>query len=134
MKQISFVYAEYAGKRQQNRRERFLLEMDQVMPWKELSALIEPYYPKDESGRSSYPLMANLRVHLMQSWFGYNDPVVEDSLCETTILHHGAGLSLERTPDETTILAFRHLLEKHHLTAGILGSLPMSLIGSASAG
>jgi len=121
MKQISFADAEYAGKRKQTRRERFLIEMDQVVPWKGLIALIEPHYPKGEGGRPSYPLMAILRVHLMQNWFGYSDPAMEESLYETTILRHFAGLSLERIPDETTILNFRRLLESHDLAAGILG-------------
>jgi IS5 family transposase len=121
MKQISFADAEYAGKRKQTRRERFLVEMDQVVPWKGLIALIEPHYPKGEGGRPAYPLMAILRVHLMQNWFGYSDPAMEESLYETTILRQFAGLHLDRIPDETTILNFRRLLEKHDLAAGILG-------------
>ena len=83
-------------------------------------ALIEPHYPKGEGGRPAYPLMAMLRVHLMQNWFGYSDPAMEEALYETTILRQFAGLSLERIPDETTILNFRRLLEKHELAAGIL--------------
>ncbi len=95
--------------------------MDQVVPWKGLIALIEPHYPKGEGGRPAYPLMAMLRIHLMQNWFGYSDPAMEEALYETTILRQFAGLSLERIPDETTILNFRRLLEKHELAAGILG-------------
>ena len=121
MKQMTFADAEYAGKRKQTRRELFLIEMDQVVPWKGLVALIEPHYPKGEGGRPAYPLMAMLRVHLMQNWFGYSDPAMEEALYETTILRQFAGLSLERIPDETTILNFRRLLEKNDLAAGILG-------------
>ena len=120
MKQMSFADAEYAGKRKQTRRERFLIEMDQVVPWKGLIALIEPHYPKGEGGRPAYPLLAMLRVHLMQNWFGYSDPAMEESLYETTILRQFAGLHLDRIPDETTILNFRRLLEKHELAGGIL--------------
>ena len=120
MKQMAFADAEYAGKRKQTRKELFLIEMDRVVPWKGLIALIEPHYPKGEGGRPSYPLMAILRVHLMQNWFGYSDPAMEEALYETTILRQFAGLSLERIPDETTILNFRRLLEKHELAAGIL--------------
>ncbi|AKF44517.1 hypothetical protein PsyrB_04955 [Pseudomonas syringae pv. syringae B301D] len=69
MKQMTFADAEYAGKRKRTRKELFLIEMDQVVPWKGLIALIEPYYPKGEGGRPAYPLMAMLRVHLMQNWF-----------------------------------------------------------------
>lgn len=120
MKQMTFADAEYAGKRKQTRKELFLIEMDQVVPWKGLVALIDPHYPKGEGGRPAYPLMAMLRIHLMQNWFGYSDPAMEEALYETTILRQFAGLSLERIPDETTILNFRRLLEKHELAAGIL--------------
>ena len=120
MKQMTFADAEYAGKRKQTRKELFLIEMDRVVPWKGLIALIEPHYPKGEGGRPAYPLMAMLRVHLLQNWFGYSDPAMEEALYETTILRQFAGLSLERIPDETTILNFRRLLEKHELAAGIL--------------
>ncbi|WP_275014428.1 transposase, partial [Pseudomonas syringae group genomosp. 3] len=120
MKQMTFADAEYAGKRKHTRRERFLIEMDQVVPWKGLIALIEPHYPKGEGGRPAYPLMAMLRIHLMQNWFGYSDPAMEEALYETTILRQFAGLSLDRIADETTILNFRRLLEKHELAGGIL--------------
>ncbi|MDV7214115.1 IS5 family transposase [Azotobacter beijerinckii] len=120
MKQLSFADAEYAGKRKQTRRECFLLEMDQVVPWSGLIALIEPHYPKGEGGRPAYPLAAMLRVHLMQNWFGYSDPAMEEALYETTLLRQFAGLGLERIPDETTILNFRRLLEKHELAGGML--------------
>jgi len=120
MKQLSFADAEYAGKRKQTRRERFLLEMDQVVPWSGLIALIEPHYPKGEGGRPAYPLAAMLRVHLMQNWFGYSDPAMEEALYEMPLLRQFAGLGLERLPDETTILNFRRLLEKHALAGGML--------------
>lgn len=120
MKQMTFADAEYAGKRKQTRKELFLIEMDRVVPWKGLIALIEPHYPKGEGGRPAYPLMAMLRVHLMQNWFGYSDPAMEEALYETTILRQFSGLSLEHIPDETTILNFRRLLEKHELASGIL--------------
>jgi IS5 family transposase len=120
MKQMTFADAEYAGKRKQTRKELFLIEMDQVVPWDGLIKLIEPFYPKGEGGRPAYPLMTMLRVHLMQNWFGYSDPAMEEALYETTILRQFAGLNLERIPDETTILNFRRLLEKHELAAGIL--------------
>ena len=67
MKQMSFADAGYADKRRQTRHERFLIEMDQVVPWKDLIALIEPHYPKGEGGRPAYPLLAMLRVHLTQN-------------------------------------------------------------------
>jgi len=120
MKQMTFTDAEYAVKRKRTRKELFLMEMDEVVPWKDLVALIEPHYPKGEGGRPAYPLMVMLRVHLMQNWFGYSDPAMEEALYETTILRQFAGLDLECIPDETTILNFCHLLEKHELAAGVL--------------
>lgn len=77
MKQMTFADAEYADKRKQTRKELFLIEMDRVVPWKGLIALIGPLYPKSEGDRPSYPLMSMLRVHLMQNWFGYSDPEME---------------------------------------------------------
>mgnify|MGYP003366249903 CR=1 FL=1 len=120
MKQMTFADAEYAGKRKQTRKELFLIEMDRVVPWKVLIALIDPHYSKGEGGRPAYPLMAMLRVYLMQNWFGYSDLAMEEALYETAILRLFAGLSLERIPDETTILNFRRLLEKDELATGIL--------------
>ena len=120
MKQITFADAEYSNKRKQTRKELFLKEMEQVVPWKGLIGLIEPHYPRGEGGRPSYPLMAMLRVHLLQNWFGYSDPAMEEALYETTILRQFADLDLNRIPDETTILNFRRLLEQHELAAKIL--------------
>ena len=97
-----------------------ILAGNAVMPTIDAAPLIEPHYPKGEGGRPAYPLMAMLRVHLLQNWFGYSDPAMEEALYETTILRQFAGLNLERIPDETTILNFRRLLEKHELAAGIL--------------
>ena len=113
MKQMSFADAEYARKRKQNRRERFLIEMDHVAPWKGLITLIEPRDPRGEGGRPAYPLIAMLRVHLMQNWFGYSDPAMEETLYETTTPPKFTGLSLDRIPDKTTTLNFLRLLEKY---------------------
>lgn len=120
MKPISFADAEYAGIRKQSRRERFVIKMDQVVPWKGLITLIEPYYSKGEGGRPAYPFTAMLRVHLIQNWFAYGDPAMEEALYETTTLRQFSGLHLDRIPDETTILNFRRLLEKHELAGWIL--------------
>lgn len=95
--------------------------MDQVVPWKGLFALIELHYLKGAGGLPSYLLKPILRVHLIQSWFGYSYSAMEGALYETTIFRHFVGLSLERIPDEVAILYFRRLLEKHDLAVGILG-------------
>jgi IS5 family transposase len=88
MKQISFADAEYAAKRKQTRRVRHLIEMDQVVPWKGLITLIELHYPKGRGGRPAYPLMVLLRIHLMQKWFGYSDPAMEEALYDPSTLRH----------------------------------------------
>lgn len=121
MSQMSFSDAEYAGKRKKTRREIFLAEMEQVVPWDRLLAVIEPHYPKKGNGRPPYPLMTMLRIHLMQNWFGYSDPAMEEALYEIAPVRQFAGVSLTRgtVPDETTILNFRHLLERHALAAKI---------------
>ena len=121
MSQISFGDAEYAGKRKKTRRENFLEEMDQVVPWKSLLNLIEPCYPIAGRGRHPYPLETMLRVHLMQNWFGLSDPAMEEALYEITPMRTFAGLTLTKAiPDETTILNFRHLLEEYDLAEDIL--------------
>lgn len=122
MSQMSFSDAEYAGKRKQTRRERFLAEMEQVVPWVELVALIEPFYPKAGNGRRPYPLETLLRIHLLQNWFALSDPAMEEALYEITSLRQFAQLSLTQgsIPEDTTIMNFRHLLEKHSLASGIL--------------
>jgi IS5 family transposase len=116
MDQMSFSDAEYGTKRKQTRREKFLAEMDQVIPWQRLGKRIEPFYRKT-GGRPPYPLSVMLRIHLMQHWYGLSDPAMEDALYEITSMRQFAGLSLStgRIPDETTILNFRHLLEEHQL-------------------
>ena len=121
MAQISFADAEYAGKRKKTRREIFLEEMELVVPWKALLKLIEPHYPVAGRGRRPYPLESILRVHLMQNWFTYSDPAMEEALYEIASLRSFAHLSLtEPIPDETTILNFRHLLEENDLAEDIL--------------
>lgn len=120
MSQISFADAEYAGKRKKTRREVFLEEMEQVVPWKALLKVIEPHYPMAGRGRRPYPLQAMLRVHLMQNWFALSDPAMEEALYEIASLRHFAGLKLsEAIPDETTILNFRHMLEESDLAEDI---------------
>ena len=121
MSQMSFSDFEYAGKRKQTRRERFLAEMDQVVPWSGLLALIEPYYPKAGGGRKPYPLETMLRIHLLQNWFSLSDPAMEEALYEITPMRQFAHLTLSAPiPEDTTIMNFRHLLENHKLAPAIL--------------
>ena len=121
MDQMSFGDGEYASKRKRTRRETFLAEMEQVIPWTILLNLIEPFYPKAGNGRPPYPLKVMLKVHLMQNWFGLSDPAMEEALYEIASMRQFAGLSLTKPiPDETTILNFRRLLETYELGADIL--------------
>ena len=121
MSRISFSDAEYAGKRKKTRREVFLEEMEQVVPWQALLKVIGPFYPEAGRGRRPYPMESMLRVHLMQNWFALSDPAMEEALYEIASLRNFAGLKLsEPIPDETTILNFRHMLEEYDLAEDIL--------------
>lgn len=128
MTQLTFSDAEYAGKRKQTRREVFLAEMDQVVPWTALLALIEPHYPKAGRGRRPYPLETMLRLHFLQQWYALSDPAMEEALYEIAPLRQFARLSLlDAIPDETTLLNFRHLLERHGLAAKMLATVNADL-------
>ena len=93
--------------------------MENVVPWKALIDLTEPHYPKTSSkgGRPPYPLATMLRIHLLQQWYDLSDPAMEDALIEVPTMRRFAAIDMisDRIPDETTILTFRHLLEKHDL-------------------
>jgi len=105
-----------------SKRERFLDEMEQVVPWAELQALVEPHYPKGENGRPPVGLGIMLRVYFLQQWFNLSDPGAEEARYESPALRRFAGVDLGRAaaPDESTILQFRHLLEKHDLGQAML--------------
>jgi IS5 family transposase len=118
-KQLGFGDYEQTTAKKRTKRERFLGEMEKVVPWKALLELIEPHYPKTSSkgGRPPYPLATMLRIHLLQQWYDLSDPAMEDALIEVPTMRRFAGIDMisDRIPDETTILSFRHLLEKHEL-------------------
>jgi IS5 family transposase len=107
------------------KRERFLEEMEQIVPWAELQGLVEPHYPKGENGRPPVGLSIMLRVYFLQQWFNLSDPGAEDALYESPVLRHFVGIDLGRAPvpDESTILQFRHLLEKHELGGAMLNAV-----------
>ena len=116
MDQPTFADLEYQGKKRRTRRELFLERMDGLIPWRRLEERIRPVYPKPGKGRRPYPLAVMLRVHCVQLFYNLSDPGMEDLLYEAESVRRFVGLSLsEALPGETTILNFRHLLERHEL-------------------
>ncbi|MCC5049867.1 IS5 family transposase [Xanthomonas campestris] len=120
--QLTFGDAEGLGKRKQTRREIFLAEMEQVVPWQQLLGLVAPHYPvSGRPGRQPYALATMLRIYLLQQWYALSDPAMEEALHEIPTLRRFAQLGgLDNVPDETTILNFRRLLETHGLAARML--------------
>lgn len=130
MKQTSFASLTYAAKKKKTRKERFLEQMENCIPWSRFEAVIEPHYPKSGSrGGQPIGVEAMLRVYLMQQWFNLSDPGMEDALYEIESMRRFAGLELgvDRIPDETTILKFRHLLERHLLTEELFAQVQAHL-------
>jgi IS5 family transposase len=122
-KQMTFASLAHATKKKVTRREKFLAEMETVVPWSRLITLIEPHYPKmgSKGGRPAIALEVMLRIYCLQQWYALSDPMAEESLYDSDAMRRFAGLELgdDRIPDETTILNFRHLLERHALTEAI---------------
>ena len=129
MTQLSFATLDHRHKKKQTKRERFLGEMDAVVPWATLLGLIEPHYPKAGNGRRPYPLEVMLRIYFLQQWYQLSDPGAEEALYDIQSMRAFAGLELGRDaiPDETTILNFRHLLEAHDLTKAIFEAVSAHL-------
>jgi IS5 family transposase len=111
------------------RRAQFLEEMNQVVPWVKLCALIEPHYPKAGSGRPAVGVERMLRIYFVQQWFNLSDPAVEEALYESHSLREFVGVDLgkEPVPDETTVCKFRHLLEEHALGGEMLETVNLHL-------
>lgn len=126
MKQVSLAQGGFELYSKTTSRARTLAELDRVVPWRELVALIEPHYPKAGRGRPPVGLERMIRMHLVQHWFNLSDPGLEDELYESVSLQRFVGIDLgvERVPDETTVCKFRHLLERHEL-----GRQIFSLVG-----
>src|SRR6266478_5993574 len=104
------------------RRAIFLEEMEQVVPWRELCALVEPHYPQPGKGRRPVGVERMLRIYFLQQWFNLSDPAVEEALYDSGGMRQFVGIDLgcEPVPDETTVCKFRHLLEEHQLGEQIL--------------
>jgi transposase, IS5 family len=117
MKQTTFSMSGFDKYTKTTRRAAFLAQMDQVVPWAALCALIEPAYPKPGNGRPPVGLQRMLRIYFLQHWFNLSDPAVEEALYESVSMRRFVGIDLGRepVPDETTVCKFRHLLEQHDL-------------------
>ena len=130
MKQTSFASLEYAGKKRVTRREKFLGEMQRVVPWPRLLGLIEPHYPKSgRVGRPPIGLERMLRMYFVQHWYALSDEALEDALYDSHALREFVGIDLarEQVPDATTLLKFRRLLEQHDLGRAIFGQINQHL-------
>ena len=127
--QTSFSQAEFAAKKKTTRREKFLARMEEVIPWKQLLAVIEPHYPKGERGRPPIGLERMLRVYFLQQWYGLADEALEDTLYDSQALRGFARIDLaaDGVPDATTLLNFRRLLETHDLCRGLFTAINADL-------
>ena len=111
------------------RRAEFLEEMERVVPWAKLCALIEPHYPQAGGGRPPVGVERMLRIYFLQQWFNLSDPAVEEALYDSAALRAFVGIDLGRepAPDETTVCKFRHLLEEHNLGGAMLETVNLHL-------
>jgi len=124
--QTSFSVLEYSLKKKQTRRDRFLAEIEAVTPWAALEKNLVPFYPsRGGCGRPPIGLARMLRMYVAQQCFGLSDEGIEDALYDSQAIRHFVGIDLSResAPDATTLLNFRHLLERHQLTASIFNTI-----------
>ena len=115
MKQASFTEIEYSLRKRTTKREEFLKAMDEFIPWEEWVAYVEPYYPSGQRGRPPMGIEKMLRMYLLQCWFNLSDEGIEDAIYDSYALRWFMKINFvdEQVPDATTLLKFRHLLEKH---------------------
>ncbi len=121
--QLGFSDWERSRVRKQTRKEKFLCEMEAVLPFSTLVKVMQPFYPQGgpQGGRPPYGLETMLRIHLMQNWWSLSDDAIEDALIDTSAIRRFAGTDLvkDQIPDATTILAFCHFIERHQLAEKI---------------
>ena len=131
MKQMSLGESGYERKTKRTRKREFLDEMNLVVPWAELVALIAPHAPAlgAKGGRPPFAVETMLRIHFLQQWFNLSDPAMEEALYDTALFREFAGLDMgeDHLPDESTILRFRHLLERHQLSLQLLATVNATL-------
>lgn len=129
MKQRSLSPVEFSLKTKRTRKQVFLDEMNAVVPWKDLVALIERQVPKSDNGRPPFAVGTLLRIHFMQQWFGLSDEAIEEALYDTPSYRNFVGIDLgcDFVPDESTVLRFRHMLEQHGLAHQIFSLINKQL-------
>jgi len=117
MKQLTLAAVGFERYAKTTRRAAFLAEMERVVPWSALCALIEPFYPKPGNGRPPVGVERMLRIYFLQQWFNLSDPAVKEALYDSSAMRRFVDIDLGRepVPDETTVCRFRHLLEAHDL-------------------
>lgn len=130
MKQMSLAHSGFELVTKRTRKREFLDEMNLVIPWAEVLALIAPHAPAGKTGRPPFALETMLRIHLLQQFFGHSDPAMEEALHDIPLYREFAHLDagITRLPDESTILRFRHLLERDGLAAQILATVNARLM------
>ena len=122
-RETSFADLEWENKKHKTRREKLLERMEVLIPWEKILEQIRPYYGGAGKGRVPYPLESIVRVHFVQAFYGLSDPAMEDLLYEAESVRRFTGLEMSKLPDESTILNFRHLLERHGLGVKILETI-----------
>ena len=129
MKQMSLGERGFELKIKRTGKREFLDEMNLIVPWAELVGLIAPHAPTGKTGRPPFAVSTLLRIHFMQQWFGLSDPAMEEALYDVPMYREFVGLDsgIERLPDESTILRFRHLLEEHELGIRIMAAINATL-------
>ena len=135
MKQLTLATVGFERYARTTRRAAFLAEMERVVPWPALCALIDPHYPKSGNGRPPVGVERMLRIYFLQQWFNLSDPAVEETLYDSLAMRGFVGIDLGRepVPDETTVCRFRHLLEEHDLGRRLFDEVQRHLAASPPA-
>ena len=125
MNQMTFSDMEYSERKRVTQKEKFLREMNDIIPWADWVNKILPYYPKGKRGRPPRGIEVMLRMYLLQIWFNLSDEGLEDAIYDSYAMPNFVGINFleEQVPDATTLLKFRHLLEEHHLGEAIFNDI-----------
>lgn len=119
--QLSFTDLEYSVRRQRTKKEAFLDMMDAIVPWSDWIDIIKPFYYPGKKGRRPRGIETMLRMYLLQIWYSLSDEGVEEEICDSYAMRKFMKLDYinEQVPDATTLLTFRHIIEKHGISKEI---------------